>query len=128
MDATPGTDSLALAAPLPAALPPQRSERREFLVSWWSRCALVALVFALGLFQGSRAALGDISLGDAGGPVSAAPPEAPGAGAGDPDALRGRFFRPPGSDAVRPTLRLRQSLWTPAEATRLALACPDATC
>jgi len=128
MDATPGSDFPVPAAPLPAAPLPQRSARRELLASWWSRCALVAVVFALGLFQGSRAALGDMPLGDEGGPVSAAPPEAPGDEAREPDALRGRFFRPLGSDAVRPTLRLRQSVWTPAGDTRLALACADAGC
>jgi hypothetical protein len=95
--------------------------------SGWSRGALVALVFVLGLLQGTRAALGDMPLAEV--PAAAgAETETPAAGVGEPDALRGHFFRPAGSDAVRPTLPLRQSRWNPAEAKRLALICPNAAC
>jgi hypothetical protein len=95
--------------------------------SGWSRGALVALVFVLGLLQGTRAALGDIPLADVPAAAGAAN-ETPAAGVSEPDALRGHFFRPSGSDAVRPMLRLRQSRWNPAEAERLALTCPNAAC
>jgi hypothetical protein len=80
-------------------------------------------VFGLGLLQGSRAALGDMPLGE-GEPAAA---EAP-AGHLEPDALRGDFFRPVGSTAVRPALRLRAGAWTPAEPARLALRCSAAGC
>jgi hypothetical protein len=95
--------------------------------SSWSRGALVALVFVLGLLQGTRAALGDMPLAEV--PAAAgAETGTPAAGVSEPDALRGHFFRPAGSDAVRPALRLRQSRWNPAEAKRLALICPNAAC
>ena len=127
MDVTPGPDSLALTPMLPAARAPHRSVRRDILQSGWSRGALVALVFVLGLLQGTRAALGDMPLREL--PAAAeAQAETPGAGAIEPDALRGHFFRPAGSDAVRPRLRLHQSHWSPAEAKRLAFACEDAAC
>jgi hypothetical protein len=124
MDVTPGPDLAALTLMLPAAAPPHRSPRREFMVSWWSRSALVVLVLVLGLLQGSRAALGDMSLTDA----ADAQAETPAAGVLERDALRGHFFRPAGSSAVRPALRSRQSAWTPASVSRLALACPDPSC
>ena len=125
MDVTPGPDSLALTTMSTAAQPPHRSVRGGVMQSGWSRGALVALVFALGLLQGTRAALGDMPLADV--PAAGATTEAP-AGVSEPDALRGHFFRPAGSDAVRPTPRLRQSHWSPAEAKRLALACQDTAC
>jgi hypothetical protein len=92
------------------------------MVGWWSRGALVALVFLLGLLQGSRAALGDMPLRAAA--ESAA--EAPAASAVvESDALRGHFFRPAGSNAVRPAPRMRPSVWTPPA---LALPCSDPSC
>jgi hypothetical protein len=108
--------------------PPQRSARRELLVGWWSRSALVAIVIVLGLLQGSRAALGDIELGSRPEAAAETKAETPGAGAREQGALHGRFFRPADSSAVRPALRLRQSRWSPAEVERLALACPDPSC
>lgn len=127
MDVTPGTDSPALTVMLPCEPPSHRSLRRELMQSSWSRGALVALVFVLGLLQGTRAALGDMPLAEV--PAAAgAETETPAAGVSEPDALRGYFFRPAGSDAVRPALRLRQSRWNPGEAKRLALICPNAAC
>jgi hypothetical protein len=127
MDVTPGTDSAALTVMLPCETPSHRSLRREIVQSRWSRGALVAFVFVLGLLQGTRAALGDMPLAELSAPAEAKP-EAPAAGVNEPDALRGHFFRPAGSDAVRPTLRLRQSRWTPGEANGLAFACENAGC
>lgn len=127
MDVTPGTDSPALTVMLLCEPPSHRSLRREIMRSSWSRGALVALVFGLGLLQGTRAALGDMPLAEIPAAVDA-PTEKPAAGVSEPDALRGHFFRPAGSDAVRPALRLRQSRWNPAEAKRLALGCPNAAC
>jgi len=127
MDVTPGTDSQALTVMLPCEPPSHRSLRRDIMQSGWSRGALVALVFVLGLLQGTRAALGDMPLAELPA-ATAAPAETPAAGVSEPDALRGHFFRPAGSDAVRPTLRLRQSRWIPAEAKRLAFVCPNAAC
>jgi hypothetical protein len=120
MDATPGPVPVAL-TDVTTAHPLPLHSRRTLAVSPWARGLLVGLVFALGLLQGSRAALGDIPLGSE--PQRAA--EAPAAGHIEPDALRGHFFRPLGSTAVRPALRLRASTWTPAEPTRLALSCPS---
>ena len=126
MDVTPGPDSLALTLMMPAAEPPHRSVRRDVMQSRWSRGALVALVFVLGLLQGTRAALGDMPLSEL--PAAAeAQAETP-AGVSERDALRGHFFRPAGSDAVRPLLQLRQSRWNPDEAKRLAFVCEDAAC
>lgn len=116
MDATPGPVPVAL-TDVTAAHPLPRPSR-TLTASAWARGLLVGLVFALGLLQGSRAALGDIPL-DA-EPLPAA--ESP-AGHVEQDALRGDFFRPVGSTAVRPALRLHASTWTPAEPTRLALSC-----
>jgi hypothetical protein len=127
MDVTPGTDSVALTVMLPTTPPPHRSVRREILVRWWSRSALVAIVFVLGLLQGTRAALGDIEL-EAGPEAAAEANETPAAGEREPAELRGRFFRPEGSNAVRPALRLRQSSWRPESGERLALACPAPSC
>jgi hypothetical protein len=100
MDVTPGTDSQALTVMLPCEPPSHRSLRREIMQSSWSRGALVALVFVLGLLQGTRAALGDMPLADLPA-VTAAPPETRRAGVSEPDALRGHFFRPD-SDAGDP--------------------------
>jgi hypothetical protein len=130
-DVTPGTDSVALTVMTPSttALPlPPPSLGVELARSAWGRGALVALVFVLGLLQGTRAALGDIPLAEA--PAAAEAPAEPPAGVTEPDALRGHFFRPAGSDAVRPSLRLQQGRWSPGEPEeeRLALACEDAAC
>ena len=125
MDVTPGPDSLALTPMLVAAEPPHRSVRMDIVQSRWSRVALVALVFVLGLLQGTRAALGDMPLREL---PAAAEAQAPLPGVSEPDALRGHFFRPAGSDAVRPVLRLHQSRWNPDEAKRLAFSCDDAAC
>ena len=128
MDVTPGTDSLALTPMLPAKEAPYRSARRELMVGWWSRSALVALVIVLGLVQGSRAALGDISLDGGAEAAAESTAETPAAAEPEAAALRGRFFRPAGSNAVRPELRLRQGSWHPTRAERFALACPDPSC
>lgn len=121
MDATPGPVPVAL-TDVTAAHPSLRSPRRKLAASAWGRGLLVGLVFALGLLQGSRAALGDIPLG------AEEAAEAPAAGHFEPDALRGGFFRPLGSTAVRPDLRLRASAWTPAAPARLALGCSAPGC
>jgi hypothetical protein len=124
MDATPGPVPVALTN-VTAADPLHRTPRRKLRMSTWSRGLLVGLVFALGLLQGSRAALGDIPLG--GDPEEPAA-EAPATGSVEPDALRGHFFRPLGSTAVRPPLHLRARTWKPAEPPRLAYSCPAAGC
>jgi hypothetical protein len=111
MDATPGPVPVALTNV--TATQPLQAKLRNRAAGAWGRAVLVGLVFALGLLQGSRAALGDIPLG--------AEEPATAAGHLEPDALRGHFFRPLGSTAVRPELRLRASVWTPAEPARLAL-------
>lgn len=123
MDEAPGTDPLALGQALPGALPPHRSTRRKRMGRWWQRSALVGVVFALGLLQGSRAALGPVPEPPAAEPAAFA--DVPGADR-KADTRRGHFYRPEGSDAVRPALRLRPSRWTPAP--RVALACPDPAC
>lgn len=115
MDVTPATGFGAL-TDMTGAQPSQRRSWREILRGGFGRGALVALVFVLGLVQGSRAALGDMPLGEL-PPVESAPP----ASVTEADALRGSFFRPAGSSAVRPTPSLHQSRWKPAEARRLAL-------
>ncbi len=127
MDVTPGTDSLTLAAELPAAAPPHRSAWRRRMGRWWQDSALIGFVLVLGLLQGSRAALGPMPLAAAVSPaVTQSEPLA--AARVEADALRGRFFRPQGSSAVRPALRLRQSEWRPAGDPRVALACADSGC
>ena len=126
MDGTPGSDSLAPTLALPDAHVPQRSARRVSVGRWWLQSALVIIVFALGLLQGSRAALGRMPLALALEPSAHA--EVPVAGELEADTIRGHFFRPKGSDAVRPVLRLRPSRWLPADAPRVALACPDPSC
>jgi hypothetical protein len=123
MDATPGPVPVAL-TDVSAAIPLQRSPQAKLAPGAWVRALLVGLVFALGLFQGSRAALGDIPLGE----TEPAAAEAPAGGHVEPDALRGDFFRPLGSTAVRPTLQLRARTWTPAEPTRIALSCTGPAC
>lgn len=116
MDVTPATGFGAL-TDMTGAQPSQQRSWREILRGGFGRGALVALVFVLGLVQGSRAALGDLPLGEL--PPVAAPP--PAAAVTEADALRGSFFRPADSSAVRPTPSLRQSRWNPAETERLAL-------
>jgi hypothetical protein len=123
MDATPGPVPVAL-TDVSAAQPSQRSPHWKLAPGAWARGLLIGLVFALGLIQGSRAALGDIPLGE---PEPAAA-EAPLGGQVEPDALRGDFFRPLGSTAVRPVLQLRARVWTPAEPARLALSCAGPVC
>jgi hypothetical protein len=123
MDVTPGSDPLAFTLALPDARTPHRSAQRFGVGRWWLRSALVGVVFALGLLQGSRAALGRMPLAPA--LEVSAHAEVPVAGELEADAIRGHFFRPKGSDAVRPVLRLRPSRWLPAEAKRVALTFPD---
>jgi hypothetical protein len=126
MDATPGSDSLAFILASPDARDPQRGAQSKSSGRWWLRSALVVVVFVLGLLQGSRAALGRMPLAPALEPSAHA--EAPVAGALEADRVRGHFFRPQGSDAVRPELRLRPGRWLPAHPPRVALACPDPGC
>ena len=125
MDATPGTDSLAFATVSPAAPPPHRSAWRLRMGRWWLDGALISFVLVLGLLQGSRAALGRMPLSDVSEPpaVTAPPPADV-----EADGLHGRFFRPDDSSAVRPALRLRQSVWRPAGESRVASACIDSGC
>ena len=114
MDGTPGSDLV------PA--------RREIVTRIWARSALVVFVFLLGLLQGTRAALGDMPLAS---DVAAPPPEASAAApaaAREAGPVGGRFFRPTGSNARRPELRLRPSLWSPRPPERLALPCGGAAC
>jgi hypothetical protein len=89
----------------------------------WRQSALVGAVIALGLLQGARAALG--RMPEAAAPEPAAPAALPGE-LREVDTLRGHFYRPEGSDAVRPPLRLDERRWTPAP--RLAAACPESSC
>jgi hypothetical protein len=121
MDATPGPVPVAL-TDVTTAESVERTPRTTLRRTAWGRGLLVGLVCALGLLQGSRAALGDIPLG---GEPEAPAAEAPAAGHVEPDALRGHFFRPLGSTAVRPPLRLRATTWTPGESARVALSCPS---
>ena len=58
MDETPGSDPLELTEALPDARLPHRSTRRKSVGHAWRQSVLVGIVFALGLLQGSRAALG----------------------------------------------------------------------
>jgi hypothetical protein len=95
---------------------------------WWPRGVLVALSFAFGLLQGSRAALGDAPLPAEPATQVEPGPESPEVGAGERDPLRGRFFRPARSNALRPLPRLHQSRWTPIPAPRLAQSCADPRC
>jgi len=126
MDATLGSDSLTPTPALPDARIPQRSAWRVSVGRWWLQSALVGIVFALGLLQGSRAALGRMPLAPAlEPPAHVAVRVDDGLGA---DTVRGHFYRPKGSDAVRPALRLWQSRWLPAEARRIARACPEPSC
>jgi len=122
MDPTPGTDSPALTYMVTTVPPLERSEPDTLVSSWWLRSALVAVVLVLGLLQGTRAALGDVPLGDATESL-AAPADSPAAGPPQSSELRGRFFLPEGSDAVRPRLRLRQGRWAPAQLERFEFAC-----
>lgn len=126
MDATPGSDPLEFTLALPDARIPHRSARRVSVGRWWLKSALVGVVFALGLLQGSRAALGRMPLAPT--LETSAHAEVPVAGELEADTVRGHFFRPKGSDAVRPVLRLRPSRWLPADAPRVALTCPEPSC
>ena len=126
MDATLGCDPLAPTPALPGAVCSQQSAPGPRVGRWWLQSALIGTVFVLGLLQGSRAALGRMPLA----PTLAASTlaEAPAEDGLETDTVRGHFYRPNGSDAVRPALRLRQNRWLPAEARRIARACPDASC
>ena len=96
------------------------------MLGGWSRSALVALTFVLGLLQGSRAALNDAPQEPAPRPETHA--EAPGEASRESDALRGHFYRPAGSHAVRPALQLRERRWAPREAPRYAELCQAPGC
>jgi hypothetical protein len=115
MDATLGSEPPAFTLALPDAHESHRSARRKSVSRWWLQSLLVGIVFALGLLQGSRAALGRMPLPPA--PESAAPPVE---GVLEADTVRGHFYRPQGSTALRPVLRLRPSRWLPA--------CSDRSC
>ena len=121
MDETPGRDPLEPTPALPDARPTHRSARRRSMSRAWRQSTLVGIVFALGLLQGSRAALGRMPDAAAPGPLAQA--EVPGASAREADTVRGHFFRPEGSTAVRPALQREPSRWTPAVSPRVALAC-----
>ena len=125
MDATPGSDCLANTLALSDARAMHRCARSKSVGRWWLQSALVAVVFALGLLQGSRAALGRMPLAPALEPSAHA--EGPVADVREVDK-RGHFFRPQGSDAVRPELHLRPGRWLPAHPPHVALACPDPSC
>ena len=68
--------------------------------------ALIATAALLGLLVGARAAAGSDE------PARAASA----AGVREPDRFRGGFWRPAGSDAVRPVVSLARASWSPAEA------------
>ena len=90
------------------------------MASWKGKTALVALVMVLGLLQGTRTALGPAPLAPPAAPDFAAPP------ARELYPVRGHFFRPAGSDAVRPALRLRPVAWQPERSVPVAQLCPAA--
>lgn len=125
MDAAPGLALLEPETPLRSPVPSQRSARTP-LFRWQAKVALFGLVFVLGLLQGTRTALG---LAPLAGRVAPADVSAPPARELDP--IRGHFFRPPGSDAVRPPLSLRPVVWWPERPVPFAQACsarPDGSC
>ena len=125
MDETPGRDPLIPAQVLPTPCAPHPSGGRKHVRRWWRQSALIGVVFALGLLQGARAALGPLPAPPAAEPSALG--EVPGASLREVDAARGHFFfRPHGSTAVRPELRLHVGRWTPEP--RVALACPGPSC
>lgn len=124
MDEAPGTELLAPEHALPGAPPAHRSAgRHRFMGRGWRRGALVGVVFGLGLLQGSRAALGPLPDSDAAASADVADVREP---EREVDSVRGHFYRPEGSDAVRPALRLRPERWAPPP--RVALSCPEPGC
>jgi hypothetical protein len=131
MDETPGSETRPapiLAEPpapaLPAPAAPHRSARRAPVAQRWRQSALVGAVIALGLLQGSRAALGRMPDASAEGrpAAAAAPPQKR-----EVDAVRGHFYRPSGSDAVRPPLHLDERRWNPP-APQVATSCTEPPC
>jgi hypothetical protein len=70
--------------------------------------ALIAMAALLGLLVGARAAAG----------WDAPERTASAAGVREPDRLRGGFWRPAGSDATRPVVRLARDSWSPAESAQ----------
>jgi hypothetical protein len=102
------------AFPAPLAPPTSATGRR-----WPLRVLLVTSVVVLGLLQGSRTALGSAPLPSAlQAAESASPP------AREADWRRGHFYRPAGSDAVRPRPLLRPVVWLPEPApARVATRC-----
>jgi len=86
------------------------------MASWQVKSALVALVMVLGLLQGTRTALGRVPLASPPAPADVAAPPAR-----EHDPIRGHFFRPPGSNAVRPPLSLRPVAWWPERPLPIAL-------
>jgi hypothetical protein len=94
---------------------------------WWLDSALIGFVLLLGLLQGSRAALGDMPLRVV-RERALAPAAAPALAETEPDALRGHFYRPPDSTAVRPALRLTPGTWEPGRDPRADSACLDSGC
>jgi hypothetical protein len=85
------------------------------MASWQVRVALVTVVLVLGLFQGTRTALGRVP------PESVAYVAPIAVPVREHDPIRGHFFRPPGSDAVRPPLSLRPVAWWPERTMPVAL-------
>jgi hypothetical protein len=119
MDAAAGPALLESEAPLRSLPPRHRSAGRTPMFRWQAKVALFGLVFVLGLLQGTRTALGLAPLAS---PAARADVSAPPARELDP--IRGHFFRPPGSDAVRPPLSLRPAVWWPERPLPVAQACP----
>jgi hypothetical protein len=119
MDAAPGPALLESETPLRSPAPLHRSARRTPVFRWHAKVALVGLVFVLGLLQGTRTALGLAPLASPPAPADVSAPPAR-----ELDPIRGHFFRPPGSDAVRPPLSLRPVVWWPERPVPIAQACP----
>ncbi len=116
MDAAPGPAPLESETPLRSLALLHRSARRTPVFRWQAKFALFGLVFVLGLLQGTRTALG---LAPHASPAARTDVSAPPARELDP--IRGHFFRPPGSDAVRPPLSLRPAVWSPERPVPFAL-------
>jgi len=83
-----------------------------------ARMTILVLVVALAGFAVGTQAIGGAS-------TEPSVPAASDSGSVAGDRLHGAFWRPAGSDAERPALRLRQVAWSPAE-SKLRRPHPDA--